>query len=142
MVAFLYVTATALRLARFNTHEVEDKRYFHGLPCPSAAALVATSIWWMFDYQISPLITTVTMFFLTFFLAVAMIAPIPYRSFKEFDPKRRMSLTTAFLVAFALVVVLFEPHIVLFSGFLLYFLSGPFIKMVSILKRRWPSQAA
>ena len=40
--AFIYVAGAALRLARFNTMlEVADKRYFQGLPSPSAAALVA-----------------------------------------------------------------------------------------------------
>ncbi|MDA0225906.1 MAG: phosphatidylcholine/phosphatidylserine synthase, partial [Proteobacteria bacterium] len=35
--AFVYCAGTALRLARFNTNiEVVDKRYFQGLPCPSA----------------------------------------------------------------------------------------------------------
>ena len=41
--AFVYVAGAALRLARFNTMlEVADKRWFQGLPSPSAAALVAS----------------------------------------------------------------------------------------------------
>ncbi len=36
-VAFLYVTATAMRLARFNIQSGGDKRYFVGLPSPAAA---------------------------------------------------------------------------------------------------------
>src|SRR5579872_6554911 len=44
--AFVYVAGAALRLARFNTLlEVADKRYFTGLPSPSAAALVAGLVW-------------------------------------------------------------------------------------------------
>src|SRR3989475_9334646 len=40
--AFVYVAGAALRLARFNTLlEVADKRWFTGLPSPSAAAIVA-----------------------------------------------------------------------------------------------------
>src|SRR5499426_3600209 len=39
--AFVYVAGAALRLARFNTLlEVADKRWFMGLPSPSAAAIV------------------------------------------------------------------------------------------------------
>jgi len=42
MAAFIYVACAALRLARFNAQiEVTDKRFFIGLPSPSAAALVA-----------------------------------------------------------------------------------------------------
>src|SRR5690554_7406328 len=40
--AFIYVAGAALRLARFNTQIGSvDKRYFVGLPSPSAAAVVA-----------------------------------------------------------------------------------------------------
>ena len=40
-VGFLFVTAAALRLARFNIQTNTDKRYFVGLPSPAAAGLVA-----------------------------------------------------------------------------------------------------
>src|SRR6186997_3667106 len=40
--AFVYCAGAALRLARFNTQlSVADKRWFQGLPSPSAGALVA-----------------------------------------------------------------------------------------------------
>src|SRR5690606_40895698 len=42
LAAFVYVVCAALRLARFNINVgVVDKRFFQGLPSPSAAALVA-----------------------------------------------------------------------------------------------------
>src|SRR5512136_2227949 len=48
--AFVYVAGAALRLARFNTLlEVADKRWFLGIPSPSAAALVAGFVWIMDD---------------------------------------------------------------------------------------------
>src|SRR5438046_5882907 len=48
--AFVYCVCAALRLARFNTMlEVVDKRFFHGLPSTSAAALVAGFVWIMDD---------------------------------------------------------------------------------------------
>ncbi|HSH83873.1 MAG TPA: CDP-diacylglycerol--serine O-phosphatidyltransferase, partial [Guyparkeria sp.] len=46
VVAFLYVACAALRLARFNVQIGSvDKKWFVGLPSPSAAALVAASVW-------------------------------------------------------------------------------------------------
>ena len=46
LVAFLYTAWTALRLARVNTQVgAVDKRYFQGLPCPSAAGVVAGLVW-------------------------------------------------------------------------------------------------
>ena len=50
--AFLFVSATALRLARFNT-QVVDKRYFQGLPSPSAAGIIASTIWVGYSYNIN-----------------------------------------------------------------------------------------
>jgi len=43
-VGFLYLTAAALRLARFNIQVNTDKRYFIGLPSPAAAGLVAAAV--------------------------------------------------------------------------------------------------
>src|SRR6478735_1795080 len=44
---FIYVTAAAMRLARFNiqasTHT--DKRYFAGMPSPAAAAVIASTVY-------------------------------------------------------------------------------------------------
>src|SRR3990167_9999538 len=51
LAAFLYTAATALRLARFNT-QISDKRYFQGLPCPSAAGIIASMIWIGSGYDI------------------------------------------------------------------------------------------
>src|SRR5512137_1781690 len=48
--AFVYCAGAALRLARFNTLlEVADKRWFMGLPSPSAAAVVTGLVWIMDD---------------------------------------------------------------------------------------------
>src|SRR3982751_6142421 len=53
--AFVYVAGAALRLARFNTLlEVSDKRWFTGLPSPSAAALVAGMVWVVDDLAFDP----------------------------------------------------------------------------------------
>ncbi len=44
--AFLFVTAAALRLARFNVQAGStDKRYFIGMPSPAAAGIVASTVY-------------------------------------------------------------------------------------------------
>ena len=45
-VGFVYLTAAALRLARFNIQVITDKRYFVGLPSPAAAGLVAATVFY------------------------------------------------------------------------------------------------
>src|SRR5437773_2546195 len=48
LAAVVYCSCAALRLTRFNTNlTVVDKRFFHGLPSPAAAALVIGFIWLM-----------------------------------------------------------------------------------------------
>jgi len=44
--AFVYTACCGLRLARFNVAVgTADKRFFQGLACPSAAALIASLVW-------------------------------------------------------------------------------------------------
>src|SRR5688572_8857038 len=46
---FIYVTAAALRLARYNiqthTPAMSDKRYFAGMPSPAAAGVIASTVY-------------------------------------------------------------------------------------------------
>src|SRR6478752_3128649 len=48
-VGFLFVTAAALRLARFNIQTLTDKRYFVGMPSPAAAAVPAATVFFYPD---------------------------------------------------------------------------------------------
>ena len=52
LACFFYAVAAALRLARFNARSATaDKRYFEGLPSPSAAAIVAAFVWFSSDWR-------------------------------------------------------------------------------------------
>ena len=52
--AFVHTAGAALRLARFNTQiGTADKRYFQGLPSPSAAAILAGFIWFSVEHGIA-----------------------------------------------------------------------------------------
>ena len=54
LIAFVYVTGAALRLARFNTKvETADKSYFEGLPSPAAAGVVVGCLWVAVDYDLT-----------------------------------------------------------------------------------------
>ena len=56
LVAFLFAVAAALRLARFNAQsQGASKRFFVGLPSPSAAALVAAFVWFSSKTQLAGL---------------------------------------------------------------------------------------
>ena len=52
LISFVYTAAVALRLARFNTQlEIADKRYFQGIPCPPAAAVMASFAWLCYQHE-------------------------------------------------------------------------------------------
>src|SRR5690606_23199432 len=58
VVTFVYVAGAALRLARFNTQIGSvDKKYFVGLPSPSAAACVAGLVWCFHSFEPSSWLT-------------------------------------------------------------------------------------
>lgn len=125
--AFLFVACTALRLARFNSVEVKDKGYFQGLPCPAAAAFVAGWVWVMVDYDIQGSSLGAVSIPIIVLSALAMVSNLPYKSFKDFDPKNRVPFVALSLVIVPFVLISFDPPRVLFLMFLAYLLSGPVI---------------
>ena len=51
-IAFLFLIAVSLRLARFNTQVgVQDKRYFQGLAIPAGAGLAMSYVWFVTSQQ-------------------------------------------------------------------------------------------
>ena len=141
LAAFIYLACAALRLARFNTQVGSaDKRYFQGFPSPAAAGVIATMIWlkiWTYAFFDSDVISIG--YYLgagiTIVCGLLMVSNVRYYSFKELDSIK--SLFRFLLgVVLSLIVLLYKPNIVLFAGFFLYMLSGPFITIVGLNKRR------
>jgi len=122
---FIYVAGAALRLARFNTQiDVVDKRYFIGLPSPSAAAIVAGFVWTAHNYEQTYWLTLLTMVVVAG-TGVLMVSNVKYHSFKEFDMKRRVPFTTLLIIVLVFAVIALEPSLVLLGVFAIYTLSGP-----------------
>jgi len=130
-VAFFYTAATALRLARFNT-QVTDKAYFQGLPCPSAAGLMASFIWIGSQYELDGVSVAPFACVLTFVVAILMVSLIRYNSFKELDTKGRVPFVTAIAVVLTIVCIALEPPIVLFILFGIYIASGPIMTLIKL----------
>jgi CDP-diacylglycerol---serine O-phosphatidyltransferase len=124
--AFAYCAATALRLARFNVNiEVVDKRFFQGLPCPAAAALLAGFVWVIDDFalQQADWLHGVACA-MTFFAAVTMVTSVPFYSFKDINFRRSVPFWAILIVVLALILVSANPPMVLFGLFVAYSLSG------------------
>ena len=126
LAAFLYVACTGLRLARFNTQIGKaDKRFFQGLASPSAAAVMVGMVWFSRDLGISGRELMILAFVVTIATGLLMVSNIPYYSFKEVGSGRRIPFVALVLVVMLFVFTSIDPPKVIFSGFVLYALSGP-----------------
>jgi len=136
--AFIYTAGAALRLARFNTQIVTaEKRYFKGLPSPSAAAVLAGLVWIGADLGIAGKDVVYPAFVLTILMGGLMVSNISYYSFKEFNFKNRVPFVALLVVVLVYVFASIDPPKALFLVFLCYALSGPFITLIRLRKKRF-----
>ena len=139
--AFIYVACAALRLARFNTQiETADKHYFTGLASPSAAGIIASTVWVCYDLGLVgaavPKELAVLVGFLTAIVGVLMIANFPYYSFKDIELRRRVPFVVMIAVVFVFGVITLDPPSILLTGFLVYAVSGPVMQFLRRRRRR------
>ncbi|WP_028388604.1 CDP-diacylglycerol--serine O-phosphatidyltransferase [Legionella fairfieldensis] len=135
LIAFMYTAAVALRLARFNTQvATADKRYFQGLACPASAAIVASFTWFCHQNQFENGVVTLLTAIITVIAAVLMVSNIRYYSFKKVDFKGKVPFLYFLLMIILFVAIAADPAVVLFTGFVLYALSGP-VHMLITLRR-------
>ena len=141
LAAFIFLACAALRLARFNTQVgISDKRYFQGLPSPAAAGVIASMIWlkfWKFEYFDFGIVSLsyYVGVGITIVCALLMVSNVRYYSFKELDSKKA-SFRFLLAIVLSFIVLLSKPNIFLFTGFFVYMLSGPFITIVGLNKKR------
>jgi CDP-diacylglycerol--serine O-phosphatidyltransferase len=135
--AFVYVAGAALRLARFNTLlEVADKRWFLGLPSPSAAALVAGFIWVVDDLGYEPEPLRWVAWAVTVFAGLTMVSNVRYWSFKTINLKRSVPFMAVCLIAVVLALLAYQPSVVLFGAFVAYAVSGYALAGYAAVRRR------
>src|SRR5688572_5705038 len=114
LASFLFVTAAAMRLARFNIQSSMggDKRYFAGMPSPAAAGVIAATVyaypWGLTDYRTAMLAVA-----LVLVPAALMVSTIRFRSFKTFDLQSRRPYTVVLLIAVGIALIAIEPRVVL-----------------------------
>lgn len=134
LAVFIYAAATALRLARFNTQlGSADKRYFTGLACPSAAAVLMGLVWVGEDLGVQGRQLAWVALFLTVFSGALMVSNILYLSFKAVDLKGRIPFVALLAIVLGLGFASMDPPKILFALALCYAVSGP---AMSVWRRR------
>ena len=120
---FIYVAAAALRLARFNIQSATptDKRYFVGMPSPSAAGVVAATVYAWPERLAGPpaALAAVVVLLVPAFL---MVSTVRFRAFKAVNFGWARSPMPLFVFAILIVFIFTEPRfalVVLAYGYLI-----------------------
>src|SRR5215210_3347584 len=131
-IAFLFLVAVSLRLARFNVMTGKtDYRYFVGLPSPAGALTIAATVF----YAPAPVTErnfATVMMVLTIFVAFAMVSPVRWRSQKGLNLQKERSLMYFVVLALIVGVASKWPREFLFFFAIAYFCSGPLMRLWSI----------
>jgi CDP-diacylglycerol---serine O-phosphatidyltransferase len=133
--SFLYVACVALRLAKFNTQTNDSdpeivslrKKYFFGLPCPAAAAVIASMLWISEIYHWDRMVMGFIAISVAIVVALCMVSNILYLSFKDLDLKKHVGFALVFCIVLAYMIFFRYPAQTLFGLAVIYFLSGPVI---------------
>lgn len=135
LVTFLFLVCAAMRLARFNIQSsVGDKRFFAGLPSPSAAGALACVV---FAFPLSPELiwVPISAAILIATLGLLMVSRFRYRSFKEFDLRSRRSYIYVLPLAVIVVAIALHPKGALLFFAALYLISAPSAFLWSLITR-------
>ncbi len=135
--AFVYAAGGALRLARFNAQlETADKRYFQGLPSPSAAAILAGLVWMATEYGYEGAELSYAVLVITIVAGLLMVSNFRYYSFKDINLRGRVPFVVAIAVMLSFGLIFAHPPVMLFLLFFSYAISGPALTLVLRRRRR------
>jgi len=126
LAAFLFAVAAALRLARFNVAAMSgDRRFFEGLPSPSAAGLVVSMVWLGTVLDWSGAAALALACAVTTAAGALMVSRLAFYSFKELSPRGRISFTYILVIPLTFVMIALNPPVVIFLIACAYASSGP-----------------
>ncbi|WP_020396716.1 CDP-diacylglycerol--serine O-phosphatidyltransferase [Thiolinea disciformis] len=136
LAAFIYAACAALRLARFNTQIGKaDKRFFTGMPSPTAAALIVGMVWVFHDSEVAGRSLQMPALIATVVVGLLMVSNFSYYSFKDINLRGRVPFVVMIAVALGFVLITIDPPKVFFTFFVLYGLSGPVLWMTRQVRR-------
>ncbi|OGT26529.1 MAG: CDP-diacylglycerol--serine O-phosphatidyltransferase [Gammaproteobacteria bacterium RIFCSPLOWO2_02_FULL_42_14] len=137
LVAFIYTVCTALRLARFlSLDDHDNKRYSRGLTTTAAAGFIASVLWFCVQHNISGDSIKSLVLVITLCVSLLKVSTVPYRSFKDFDARNKISFLAIVGIVLAFAFVVLDPPDVFLAVFGLYVLSGPTMFLFNKIKSR------
>lgn len=142
LVPLFFMVCCATRLARFNVQtRVVDKRFFVGLPTPAAAGTICSILFFAPDREWRTWMEALVLVSLAV-VGMLMVSTFRYRSFKQFDLRRRWSYRALVPVAAVVLVTALAPRAFFLAVAVLYTLSGPAAWLWGRLRRSGDGSAA
>jgi CDP-diacylglycerol--serine O-phosphatidyltransferase len=128
LVAFAFVAAGAVRLARFNTKTARGASLdeFEGLPIPVAAMLNVTFVMMSHELEIPELRSPELMASVMLVAAVLMVSRLPLPSYKKFQSRTRQLVFYGLVSAGLGMLALGKPGGTALLGFTLLYMVGGF----------------
>ena len=143
--AWVYITAVVVRLARFNVEQGgEAKRHFNGLPSPTAGMTLAAyypfSQTPLFQSYLADLPWDTYMAMVMVLLGVLMLSHVPYAKVPRIGFRNRKGILTAVFIATLLFLAVTVPRYYFFSALVLYTLWGLLRSVILGLLERLPER--
>jgi len=137
VVAFVFTACCGLRLARFNVAVgTADKRFFQGLACPSAAAVIASLVWVCTDLGVAGEDVVILTAIVTLTAGVLMVSTFAYYSFKDLGTNRRVPFYMLLALLLLFVTTAVDPPKMILIAASMYALSGPAWAFFSWYRKR------
>ncbi|MBX2837358.1 MAG: CDP-diacylglycerol--serine O-phosphatidyltransferase [Gammaproteobacteria bacterium] len=137
VVAFVFTACCGLRLARFTVQVgTADKRFFQGLACPSAAAILASMVWVCTEFDMPGPSLVWLVIPVTLVTAVLMVSSFAYYSFKDLGTSKRIPFAMLLGILLLFVTTAVDPPKMILIASVLYGLSGPSWALFSMLRKR------
>jgi CDP-diacylglycerol--serine O-phosphatidyltransferase len=135
-VAFLFLVAGSIRLARFSSAN-HDSPNFVGLPIPAGAGAISMLVLMSPSPVTHPAFIPVVVAFVLG-LSLLMVSNLPYPSFKGVNLRRKWPAPTLFLIAVVFSLITLTPHVLSILA-TIYILSAP-VSVLTKKARRRPAE--
>lgn len=148
VISFAYLICGAARLARFNIQSLTPahpvglpkKKHFVGMPIPAAAGFIAAVVHFisgvfkfnsLTEWQVSAAWIAIVAV-----LAFLMVSTIRYPSFKDLDLRNRKPFVSVIGIGLLIAAIYYYSEYVLLLLASVYAFSGPFSKVIALLRPR------
>lgn len=137
VIAFVFTACCGLRLARFNVAVgTADKRFFQGLACPAAAAVLASMVWVAEDTHVAGTDLVWLVALVTVAGGLLMVSNFTYYSFKDLGASKKVPFAMLLGLLLLFVTTAVDPPKMILIASVSYAVSGPAYSLFRRFRKR------